>query len=156
MAYNSKGRFIIGTNIINRTKFPDLDIVEKYQKRSQIETNFQFIKDSTFLLDEVYLKCPKRIQALLCVMCLSLFTHNLGQKIMREKLAKKKIKVPDQKGKLTIRPTLKWIYHYMTGISLVTVRIKNRVYQEYTNITSFHERIISVFGKYARNIYGFS
>ncbi len=53
------------------------------------------------------------------LMGLSLLVYSLGQRQFRANLKEKKTGVKNQLGKLTERPTLRWIFQCFQGIHLV-------------------------------------
>ena len=54
-----------------------------YKDQGEIESGFRFMKNDTFGLDEVYLKKPERIGALMAIMTLCLFIYGLTQYRLR-------------------------------------------------------------------------
>ncbi len=80
-----------------------------YKDQSEIERGFRFIKNDTFGLDEVYLKQPESIGALMAEMTLCLLVYGLTQYRLRDALQRNNEVLPDQK-KPTSKPTLLWIF----------------------------------------------
>ncbi len=52
-------------------------------------------------------------------MGLCLMVYSLGQREVREQLYQAKTGIPNQLGKLTDRPTLRWIFQCFQGIHLL-------------------------------------
>lgn len=147
----TKGRFIVGTNDWDTKKFPDVDILMAYKEQQQVERGFRFLKDPWFMLDTFFLKSKRRIAALMAVMTFCLLIYNLAQHNLRQKLAKAKDTIPDQKGKPTARPTMRWVFQIFEGISVVyNVNSKNLI----SNLTELRKKIIRFFGPKAMLIYG--
>ena len=73
-------------------------------------------KDPLFLADSVFLKSPRRIEAMAMLMGLCLMVYSLGQREVRRQLSSAKTGIPNQLGKLTARPTLRWIFQCFQGI----------------------------------------
>lgn len=44
------------------------EILEDYKERQDVERGFRFLKDPWFMVDSVFLKLPRRIEALMMVM----------------------------------------------------------------------------------------
>lgn len=153
---NSKGRFIIATNFLDKKLLPDLELITEYKNQSKVERGFKFLKDPSFFVSDVYIKNPKRIQALLFIMALTLMVHNYGQHLIRQKLAENKKTIPNQVNKQISTPTLKWIFQTMRGIIHVRHNIKNKRYESVNNVKDFHETILNCIGKEALQMYGFS
>ncbi|KAG6558937.1 MULTISPECIES: hypothetical protein [Candidatus Rhabdochlamydia] len=71
---NKKGRFILATNELDLEGYKDKQILEEYKKRQNVEGGFRFLKDLWFMADFIFLKLPKRIEALMMIMI-----YNIGQ-----------------------------------------------------------------------------
>jgi transposase len=56
------------------------------------------------------LKTPRRIAALAMVMALCLLVYTLAQRTLRQSLAQQGQTVPNQLGKPTTTPTMRWIF----------------------------------------------
>ncbi|MBF0361484.1 MAG: hypothetical protein HQK49_10750 [Oligoflexia bacterium] len=83
--------------------------------------------------------------------------YNVGQYHLRKILEETKETVPNQLGKGTQRPTLKWIFQCFRSLAVVKiVDADNSVIKEFiANITELHKKVISLFGETAMHIYGF-
>jgi transposase len=82
----TKGRFILGTNDLNKTD--GNKILHHYKDQQHVERGFRFLKDPMFLLDKFFVKKPERIESLLVIMCFCLMVYNIMQYQIREKLKK--------------------------------------------------------------------
>jgi transposase len=153
----TKGRFILATNELNTKTLPLEEVLAEYKEQQGVERGFRFLKDPWFMADSVFLKSPRRIKALMMVMTLSLLIYNVAQYRIREALKEQNETLPNQLNKPIQNPTLRWIFQIMEGISVATILIKNKFLKSIvTNITEIREKIISLFGKKALEIYGFS
>lgn len=154
---NRKGRFILATNDLNEEGYPDQAMLEEYKEQQEVEGGFRFLKDPFFMVDKIYLKLPSRIAGLMMVMNLTLLVYNVGQYKVREELAKRGEKLPNQLGKEIDNPTLRWIFQLLEGIGIIYLResLPGRFPQSYvSNITAIRGRIISLLGSEAEKIYG--
>lgn len=92
---NKNSCFIIGTSDFD---MPVHEIIKIYRKDQQgVERSFRFLKDPSYFADAFFLKNPKRIEALLCVMTnrfitLCSFTKETSYRIKRKKPICKKSK----------------------------------------------------------------
>ena len=153
-ALNAKGRFILGTNILDTEILSDEQILTEYKEQQQPERGFRFIKSPEFLVRSVYLKTARRIQALLMIMTLTLFIYNLGQYQIRQALVKRNEFLPDQKKKLTQKPTLRWVFELMQGIGMITITIVDEKKQRFfAKMTELQKKIINLFGENAQMMY---
>ena len=94
--------------------------MRKYKEQQAPERGFAFLKDPLFFADSVFLKTPQRIETMAMLMGLCLLVYSLGQRQIRSALRTAKTGIKNQLGKLTERPTLRWIFQCFQGIHLVT------------------------------------
>ncbi|MGZ3771918.1 MAG: IS1634 family transposase, partial [Bdellovibrio sp.] len=114
---NRKGKFIIATNILSPESLPAEELIDLYLGRNaNIERCFRLMKDSSLRLNQIFLKRVDRIQALLTVMTICLFVHNLAQLEVRKSLEKRHQTIPNQVGKDIANPSLKWVFQMMRRI----------------------------------------
>lgn len=150
---NRKGRFILATNNKDQRSYADEKMLEEYKEQQAVERGFRFLKDPWFMVDSVFLKTPRRIEALMMVMTLCLMVYNIGQYRLRNKLVERKETLPNQLGKEVKNPTLRWIFQIMEGIGIVRLcgEIKREIL---TNLTQLRKKIITLFGETAMWMYG--
>jgi len=148
---NRKGRFVLATNELDTAGFPDQNLLNEYKLQQDVERGFRFLKDTEFGVSDVFLKNPKRIMALMCIMSLCLMVYNIGQFDLRKKLDEHKETVPDQLGKATGRPTLRWIFQLFQDIALV--RIDN-LPSVVTNVDKTRVHILRFFPPIVGRFYG--
>ncbi len=115
------GRFILATNVLDESFISDSEILEKYKEQSVCEKGFAFLKDPLFFADSFFVEKPERIETILFLMSLSLLVYNLGQRELRNVLKRGKTGLKNQLGKLTDRPTLRWIFQCFQGIHLLNL-----------------------------------
>ncbi len=97
------------------------EILDLYKSQQKVERGFRFLKDPWFMVDGFYLKKPERIETLMAIMILTLFVYNYGQYKLRKALKDAKETLLNQKGKNVTKPTLKWVFQLMQGISVVLI-----------------------------------
>jgi transposase len=160
---NQTGRFILATNLWdeeqNSLSFlapelspeqwtPDL-ILKEYKGQQSTERGFRFIKDPLFFVSRVFLKSTKRIMALAMIMTLALMVYSLGQRQLRTALNQADSTLPNQKGKPTARPTLRWIFQCFQSVHLVFVDgLKSRI-----QLTSRQTLILQFLGSSSQQYY---
>jgi len=84
------------------------------------------------------------------IMTLCLMVYNVGQYAVREEQEKQQETVLNQVGKLTNKPTMRWIFQRMTGIHQVSVSgIGIRV----AGLKEEKEKILRLCGKEIARIY---
>lgn len=113
------GRFILATNSLDSEKWTECEILREYKAQQPTERGFRFLKDPLFFASSVFLKNTKRIMALAMIMTLALMVYSLGQRQLRLALEKANATLPDQKGKPSPRPTLRWILQCFLSVHLV-------------------------------------
>lgn len=154
---NSKGRFILATNDLDKESYPDYRILNEYKEQQKVEGGFRFLKDPWFMVDSVFLKSPRRIEALMMVMTLCLLVYNVAQYKLRQTLEKTNEKLPNQLNKQVKNPTMRWIFQIMEGISVVQFykdKIRGPIKEVVTNLNELRKKIIRLFGDTACWMYG--
>lgn len=154
---NAKGHFILATNDLDAKNYPDELMLTEYKEQQGVEGGFRFIKDPWFMVDSIFLKSAKRIEALMMVMTLCLLVYNVAQYRLRQALVKEQQTLPNQLNKPVQNPTLRWIFQIMEGISVVklSAEITQALAKEFvTNLTELRKKIIRFFGDTACIIYG--
>ena len=100
----------------------DLDKLEKklrQEKEKAKKLLKEIQKDPLFFTDSFFVEKPERIETMLFLMSFCLLVYNLGQRELRNCLKRAKVGVRNQVGKLTLRPTLRWIFQSFQGIHYV-------------------------------------
>lgn len=154
---HAKGRFILATNDLDVDTYKDEQMLENYKDQQKVEGGFRFLKDPWFMIDSIFLKLPRRIEALMMVMTLTLLVYNVGQYRLREQLKTEKTTLPNQLGKEVKNPTLRWIFQIMEGIDLVRFyneSLLHAVREVISNINAIRKKAICLFGETAMQIYG--
>jgi len=93
------------------------------------------------------LKTPRRIAALAMVMALLVYT--LAQRTLRQSLAQQGLTVPNQLGKPTATPTMRWIFQCFQSIYSVYLDDIHQI----SNLTSEHQHILSFLGSSCQKYY---
>ncbi len=157
------GRFILATNVLetassaansehNESEVRNLspsEILTGYKGQQSCESGFKFLKDPLFFADSVFLKYPSRIEAMAMLMGLSLLIYTIGQRQLRANLKQNNSGVKNQLGKLTDKPTLRWIFQCFQGIHVV---IFNGV-KQIVNLTDSRFKTINFFSKHCQKYY---
>jgi transposase len=144
-AYHALGRFILATHLLDEQVLGDAEVFTEYKKQSEVERGFRFLKDPWFMADAVFLKTPRRIEALMMVMTLCLMVYNVGQHWLRQRLAAREQTLPSQVGKPTAKPTLRWVFQLMEGVHVVRLSLEQTqaTLQEYiSNLDAVKQSII--------------
>jgi transposase len=154
---NRKGRFILATNDLDKETFPDEKMLEEYKQQQNVERGFRFLKDPWFMVDSIFLKSPRRIEALMMVMTLCLMVYNIGQHRLRTTLKENNETLPNQINKAIQNPTMRWIFQIMEGIGVIRFYEKNLrdlTREIISNLSELRRKIIRLFGGSACQIYG--
>lgn len=145
------GRFIIATNVLDESISND-ELLTEYKDQQVVERGFRFLKDPMFFTSSVFIKTPARVAALAMVMALSLLVYTLGQRLIRKNLAESQGSVPDQKGKPTIRPTLRWIFQLFMAVHLLRAAGEVHI----TNLSEERMRVLEFVSPACRKYYRLS
>lgn len=155
---NSKGRFILATNDLDKKEYVDRKMLDEYKEQQNVEGGFKFLKDPWFMVDSIFLKSPRRIEALMMVMTLCLMVYNVAQYQLRKVLREKNETLPNQLGKQVRNPTMRWIFQIMEGITIVRFyrnnKMKKLTKEIITNLNDLKKKIICLFGDTAMRMYG--
>jgi transposase len=123
----SAGRFILATNLVDDEKLEPSEILTTYKNQQSCERGFRFLKDPLFFADSFFVENPERIETMLFLMSLCLLVYNLGQRELRNSLRRAKVGIKNQLGKLTNRPTLRWVFQCFQGIHVLTLNGVNQI-----------------------------
>ena len=143
------GRFILATNVLKTKQLQPDEMIVKYKEQQSTERGFGFLKDPLFFADSVFLKSPERIEALALIMGLCLLVYTLGQRLLRHNLQRTNSQVKNQLGKLTNRPTLRWICQIFQGIHVVIIQ----GIQQISNLTAERMAILNLLPLSCRSYY---
>jgi transposase len=154
-AKRTLGKFIIATNELDPQKLSSTQMLENYTDQGvSVERGFRFLKDPLFFADSLFLKKPERIMALMMIMGLALLIYALAERQLRLKLEKSNEKIPDQKGKLTSVPTIRWVFQMFEGIDILSVWVNGQpTHRQVLNLRPIHRQIIHLFGTSVQNCY---
>jgi transposase len=147
-----RGKFIVATND------PNLDsdtLLEEYKGQQSVERGFRFLKDPLFFTSSVFLKKPQRIVSLVMIMTLSLLVYSVAQYKLRRVLEERGESVPDQKGKPTKRPTMRWVFQVFEGIHLL-LEMRDDGEERIIgvlNLGEVHRKILALLGNTYEKIY---
>ena len=141
---SEKGKFIIATNQLDTQELSSLDLLQTYKDQQHVERGFKFLKDPAFMTSSIFLKKESRIVAMGMIMCLSLLVYTLAQRLLRQKLASLDLTIPNQHGKRTQRPTMRWIFQMFEGIQVLYVRGSSS--EIILNLNDVRETVLSAMG----------
>jgi len=159
------GRFILATNGLKAPEFGlarpikesppgssslRADQVLEHDKAQQgTERGFRFLKDPLFFTSSVFLHSPERVMALAMVMGLCLLVYNLGQRQLRQGLEAAGLSLPNQRGKPTQTPTLRWIFQSFMAIHLVAISGQKQV----AGLGENHRTVLRLLGSASQSYY---
>jgi transposase len=152
-ALRTKGRFIVATNELEPSKLSAKEMLFNYKEQQAVERGFRFLKDPFFMTSSVFLKSQERIVALGMVMCLCLLVYTIAQRFLRQRLEKLKASLPNQLGKPTKRPTMRWIFQIFEGVHLLIHRLACGVQERVLNMNQVRYQVLSVLGGKFEKIY---
>jgi len=143
------GRFILATNILDSLQFTADDALREYKAQQGTERGFRFLKDPLFFTSSVFLKSAKRIEALGMIMVLCLLVYNLAQRQLRLALALAQDTIPNQLGKPTNSPTLRWVFQCFMAVHLVSFQNLTQV----ANLSPLRLHILNFFSPSCQRYY---
>jgi transposase len=149
----TKGKFIVATNELDDKKLSPQEILDTYKGQQGPERGFRFLKDSSFMTSSIFLKNQDRIVALGMIMCLCLLVYTIAQRYLRMQLKKMHSTVPNQKGKPTDIPTMRWIFQLFEGVHLLIHKTRKSVTEMMLNLNPIRLYIIDILGEPFREMY---
>jgi transposase len=154
-AKRSLGKFIIATNELDPQSLPPAAMLENYTAQGvSVERGFRFLKDPMFFAHSLFLKSPARIMALIMIMGLALLIFALGERQLRQALKQNDETIPDQKGKPTQNPTLRWVFQTFEGLDVLSVWTDGRlIVRQLVNLRPVHQQIILLLGPQIQQCY---
>ena len=148
-----KGKFIIATNELDDTLLSNRDLLDNYKGQQSVERGFRFLKDPLFMTSSVFLKTQERIVALGMIMCLCLLVYTLAQRYLRQKLKELNVSVPNQLGKPTCTPTMRWVFQMFEGVHLLIKRTQEGIHEIILNLNRVRLHILQVLGPPFQKLY---
>jgi transposase len=121
VSHNKAGRFILATNLTDTAQWTHSNVLQEYKKQSVSERGFKFLKDPIFFAESVFVKSSKRVAALAMIMALCLLVYTIGQRQLRSNLIAASATLPNQLGKPSQSPTLRWIFQCFQSVHIVFV-----------------------------------
>ncbi|HVN55659.1 MAG TPA: IS1634 family transposase [Anaerolineaceae bacterium] len=154
-AKRNLGKFIIATNELDEGKLSAVQMLSNYTDQGiSVERGFRFLKDPLFFADSLFLKKPERIMALIMIMGLALLIYALAERQLRLALEKNQEKIPDQKGKPTATPTIRWVFQIFEGIDILSIWVNGqRTTRQVLNLGPVHQQVLQLFGREIRKCY---
>lgn len=139
IAYQSAGRFVLATNILDEKSLSNDDMLSEYKAQQSCERGFGFLKDPLFFADSIFLKSPERIETMAMIMGLCLLVYTLAQRQIKKALSVSESTIKNQLGKSVNNPTMRWIFQCFQSIHLV--KFDNKI--SISNLTSERKYILS-------------
>ncbi len=137
------GRFVLATNLLEREALPAEAVLRRYKDQTRtVERGFRFLKDPLFFTGSTFLKRPERVMALGMVMSLALLVYALGEWVLRQRLEEEGARLPDQKGRPTARPTLRWVFQLFIWVRLALLEDRPLV----LNLAPHHATAVRLLG----------
>lgn len=146
----TRATFILATNELDDQRLSDQDLLRMYKQQSQAERGFRFLKAPRFQAHTVFLTSPQRVMALLMIMTVCLLVYAALECRLRQTLVEADASVPDQKGKPTQRPTMRWVFQLFAGIH---VRLINGQAAMVLNLKPPQQQVIQLLGSPYQALY---
>ena len=141
-----KGFFIIATNELDQSRLSSIELLQNYKGQQSVERGFRFLKEPAFMTSSVFLKKQERVVALAMVMCICLLVYTIAQRYLRAKLLKSRETIPNQLGKPTTRPTMKWIFQLFEGVHILIHKTGGESRELILNMTQIRYHVLSILG----------
>jgi transposase len=146
---NRAGRFILATNVMAENQLSPQACLNQYKAQQSVERGFRFLKDPLFFTSRVFIKSHHRVAAMAMVMGLCLLVYSLGQRKLRQALARAGDTIADQRGKPTERPTLRWVFQCFQSVHLLQIAGAKQI----SNLTEQRAFILNFLGAPCQKYY---
>jgi len=120
-ARREAGCFVLITNTLaeGTGALPARELLTLYKDQNMVEQNFGFLKDPVFV-NALFLKSPRRIEALGLILVLALMIWRLMERTMRLNLAASQQKITGWQKRQTSRPTSFMMTTKFIGVFVLT------------------------------------
>lgn len=136
--------FILASNELDETRLSDDALIEAYTPGQQVvERGFRFLKDPWFMASTVFLKSPKRIEALMMIMTLCLLVYSALEYRIRQSLSTHNATFPAQQGAPTTKPTARWVFRFFAGIHVLVLSTLQTLV---LNCNEHHQQLLQILG----------
>ena len=122
------------------------------------ERGFRLLKDPMFFADNLFLKSPARIMAMIMVMGIALLVYSLaaprGLPVLRQQLKLHDETLPHQTGKPTQSITMRRVAQIFEGIDFLVIRAHGQIIaRKILNLSPVRLKILAFFSPQVRNFY---
>lgn len=145
--------YIVGTSVLDPEILSEEELIATYKGQASVERGFRFLKDPLFLSSSVFVRKPERLVALGFVMVVCLLVYRLAEHQLRKRLSETGQSIPNQVGKPTSRPTMRWVFQLFEGIEVLIIRSPQSVSWQVLRLKPVHERILRLLGPTFPKIY---
>ena len=116
-------KYVIATNDLERD-FTMAELLSIYKRQSVIERKWRILKDPTLMVNAIYLKTPRRIEALMWVLSIALLIFSACEYMVRKTMKDNELTIPDpEHKKQQNQPTLNRLFKYMENCHLSLVYV---------------------------------
>jgi transposase len=149
-----RARYIVGTNVLDPAGLSEEELIRAYKGQGGVERGFRFLKDPLFLASSVFVKKPERIVALGFVMVVCLLAYRLAEHRLRKPLAESGQSIPDQTGKPSAKPTMRWVFQFFEGIEVLYGRSPAGIVSRHVlHLRPVHEQVLRLLGPAYQKLY---
>ena len=134
-----------GTTIAD-TALTDAEVGAGDTGQRAVARGFRLLKDPRCLVSSLFITRPSRLQGLLRVLTLAWLVSSIAQRRMRHQLAQQHDTLPHHIGPPGSRPTLRWIFQRLEGITRVTLSVPGPVPIVIAGLTALRSKILQRFG----------
>jgi len=118
------GMFVLMTNHKDATQWDHRRVLETYKGQDAAETRFHLLKDPE-ILDAVYLKQPRRIEALVTVFVMAILLYGILEWRVRENLEKEETPIILPGKRKSKKPTGEMLLILLKTIQVIVLRMED-------------------------------
>lgn len=149
-----KGFFVLATNELRESRLSVESLLEVYKgQNASVERGFRFLKDPMFFAHGLYLQKEERVMAMAMVMTLCLLIYSVAEHRLQQQMREQKVKLPDQRGRLVERLTMRRVFQMFNGIEVLRIKQDEQVRERVLNLKPVHETILKLMGPACQRCY---
>ena len=124
------------------------ELLSTYKRQSTIERMWKISKDPKILLNALYLKAPRRIQALMWVLSIALLVFAATEYLMKKAMKDNSIKIPSPDHRMDLAvPTLLRFKQYVDNSHISLLFSSETQTFKVVGITDVFAKVITAMGQ---------
>lgn len=120
------GTFVLITNL-DEAAYSDAEILSEYKGQTAVETRFRNLKSDPCIVDNIYVKSPRRAEALAYIFLLALLVASFIEVCMRQELKRRERPFLAPPDRWVDRPTMSSIFDILETMLVIHIHENGRI-----------------------------